>query len=463
MAEGYIFGSGAFGAQIWQWIRGKVPFYPLFQNFFINRKLPIYVDMNNLMLVYLSIPSLRTIIDKKADMIRNARLYIGKRGDKEYRLEKHPVLDLLRKPNDLQNWHDFISQWEMFKEIYANAFIYKLGGLSFKLPQVLYNLPPGEMKIIPTGKLFFQTKVEEIIEKFTLWNSGQYEPIDFRPKELMFLAVGTSDKYFFGESKIMTNKIIISNIDAAYKTRNIILHDRGPQGIISSDQKDSEGGYPIKREERKRLEKQYHEDYGLNEGQQRVMITTASVKWQPTTYPTKDMMLFEEVDDDKCQLLDAYGVLKDVFSSTAVNKGSNPLSSDGKGKTEEALKITYETTIQSDIDAFCNLINHDPQFGLIGTDFYLCATFDHLPVMQEDQVSAATVIQNKATAYQILLSNGVIDKDEFRAAMGYKGPAPKAEPDTEPKDDAKDTEEEQEKEKQEKQYKELLTFNKIEL
>lgn len=389
MSQGNIFGFGFFGNLIRRMLKDNPPFYPLFANFFLNRKLPILVDTNNLMFVYLSIPHLRMAIEKKAEMFKNMKIeiYRTKADGTEEIINDHPLLQLLEQPNPLQGFQDFASQYSIYKDIYANAFIYKLKPWKSAAPKVLWNLPPAEMKIIPTGKIFEQSKLEDIIEYYQMYLNGQGEPINYDPNQIMHAYTGTSDKYIFGESKILTNKMAISNIDGALKTRNIIINEKGAIGILSNNSKDSSGGgTPLDQKERERISKDYQSKYGLADEQMRIVMTNSNLKWQPMSYPTKDLMLFEEVEEDFCTLLGAFGLSRDLFPN-AVQK---PTLNDSGGSLVQALRQTYQNTIQQEADTFLNMFKKDSDFAF-EKDLKIRASYRHLPAMQENELERAQV------------------------------------------------------------------------
>lgn len=391
-AQGNIFGFGYFGNLIRRWLKDNPPFYPLYANFFLNRKLPILVDTNNLMLVYLQAPILRAIIDAKAGMLKNmvVEAYTVDSKGVETPVLDHPVLQLLNYPNPLQSFEDFLAQYSIYRSVYSNAFIYKLKGFSGAFPTALWLLPPGEMKIIPTGKLFNQTKVENIIDHYEMYNSGQGAPYEYKPQEIIHYCDGTSDKYFFGESKILTNKLTISNIQGALKTRNIIINDKGAIGILSNDADDKSGGIPLGKTEKENIEKEYRNKYGLSDDQMRILMTTSKVKWQPMSYPTKDLMLFEEIEDGVNTLCAEYGLWRDVLPST-------------KGATfenmKEALRMTYQNTIQQEGNTFLAGIERDPDMGLKDKGIKLRASFAHVPAMKENEKEKSEADMAEAKAF----------------------------------------------------------------
>ena len=405
-SEYRIWGYGTAFSEIWREnLTGSVPFYPLWYNQFLNRKLPVIIDTNNLALVVKSIPVLESVINRKALMLKNARFKMYKmdkngNADLDQEIYGHRTLKLLHTPNVLQKTTDFLAQWSWMRSVYANDLVYKNKPGIKSYPSSIWNLPMGEMKIIPTGKLFQQNKIEDIIEEYVHINN-QYpnaSPKNYLPNEIMNYVDGVMDQYYFGTSKLLINKVIISNLQIAYNTRNVLLHDRGAMGILSSDSGDESGGIPLGEDERQKVEKDFHRKYGLRDDQMSVLITNTNLKWQPMSFPTKELMIFEEVEDDFCQLCNLFGLQRSIFADATVSKGTDSIGGDGKGKVEEGMKITYQTTLQQEIDEFCDGINRDMDFQHDIDRVVLVGSFDHLPCMQEDQVDAENVKNVKAQA-----------------------------------------------------------------
>ena len=409
--KGYIRGIGSYFDQIWQASgHDQVPFYPLWFNQFLNRKLPVILDTNNLMLVYSSIPRFRSILDYKGGLIRQAKIRLFKVDpitgeDSTEEVYQHPVLSLLKNPNPVLRGDDFLQQWCLMWDLYQTSLIYKnkTSPKSKTLPTTLMVLPTGEFKINPTGLLFDQLDINNIIENYEHLNSlyPHAAPKYYSPGEIMRYVDGPTDRYFFGIPKIITNKLLASNLQCALQTRNILLNDMGARGILSNSGGDSEGGLPLSEDERMRLEKAYRSDYGISEDQSKILITQSSLKWQPMSFPTKDLMAFEEEESCFCALCDIWGLQRKLFAEGTASKAKETIGGDGKGNIEEAMKITIETTIQETIDTFLEGFNCDEDYGLIRNGkqiLRLRATFDHLPVMQEDQVDAENVKSVKAQA-----------------------------------------------------------------
>lgn len=384
----------AFGNLFKRWLTDNPPFYPLYQNILFNRDTPILIDTNDLMAVYLNSPFVRLVLEKKAEMFKNMDIKLHNATGEI--IDKHELLVLLKNPNPLQSQEDFLAQYSLMKDIYANAFIYPLRATSISMPRVMWNLPSGLMKIKPTGKLFQQTKIEDIIDKYMLIYST-IDKYEFESSEVIHISMGASDQYFVGQSKFISLRTVISNLDSALKTRNIIMSEKGAIGILSSDNKDNEGGIPLSTEERVRIEKEYHRKYGLSDEQMRIIITNASMKWNPMSFPTKDLALFEETEDDFNTICGAYGMARDIFPST-------------KGATFENQKQatiqTYQNTIQPEADSLMKTLTK--WFGLDKQGLMLTADYSWLPLFKEDEGKEADVLGKKISSVATMVTTNII-------------------------------------------------------
>lgn len=398
-----IWGLGGYFSQIFRSsVNDGVPFYPLWANQFLNRKLPVIIDTNNLMLVLVSVPVLRTIIEKKGELLMNGRFKIvdidtdvtKEKDYKEY--PEDPVYQLVHNPNPLQSHGEFVQQWCLMRDVYATSLIYKQKAGRNSFPKQLTVMPSGEMKINPTGFLFDQTSIEGIIKNYEHINSQQpqAQPKFYEPNQVMRWVDGPTDRYYFGTSKLITNKLIISNTQQALTTRNVLITDMGARGILSNRSPDLK---PLGKKEQNDIEHDYRSEYGNGENQKKILITNSNLEWQAITVPVKDLMVFEEVESGVSMCCDIWGLQRGIFSESSVGKPA-PIGGDGKGKTEEALKITYETTIMQTANEFCRGFNHDADYGLTARRRKAVMTFDHLPVMGEDQVDAENVLSVRKTA-----------------------------------------------------------------
>lgn len=364
------------------------------RNFILQKNVPIWIDMENLLQVYLMVPHLRAVIDQKAQMFSNAQFKVCDKKGKE--IEDHPVLDILRNPNCLQTQEAYMFQYSVFSDIYASTFQYKVAPkVGFDLsPRAMWNLPPANMRVIPTGKLWDQMDIGGIIDKFTMENgngNGMFR--DFTTEDIIYSTSAIGAQYITGNSKLVSLEKPLSNIMGALRTRNCIIFDRGGLGILSTASKDSTGGIPLGQQERKDISAQMPQDYGIQDGQLRTIITNAALTYTSMTFPTKDLMLFEEIEDDFAAILGTFGMDRDIFPSVKGATNENK---------EQAIKQTYQNTIQPFADSYCKLIMQDPSFmPLFKRGHYLEASYEHLPVMKEDELHEHQADKAEAEAMSV--------------------------------------------------------------
>jgi hypothetical protein len=255
--------------------------------------------------------------------------------------------------------------------------------------------------------VFNQLKIEDIIKNYSLLWGGV--TVEYQPQEIIQYQNGLGESYLKPESKITSLQIPISNINGALKTRNIIINEKGAIGILSSSSKDTEGGIPLGEKEKEQILTSYQKKYGIGDEQSKIIVTNSSLNWQPMSYPTKDLMLFEEVEDDFAAILATYGMDRDIFPST-------------KGATNEnkkqGLLSTYQNTIQPEADTLMRLLSK--RLGLTQQGLSLVANYEWLPVMQKNKTEEANAQKVKSEGLSIMLRDGVINAEQYAEMAGVE-------------------------------------------
>jgi HK97 family phage portal protein len=293
---------------------------------------PIWITDKSYGDLYNSVPELKLVISKKVAMFLNGRINLVR--DNGEKVEQHPVLDLIQKPNPIQGRNEFFAQWYLNEQIYGNGFLKALR-VSSDVPKAVYVLPSEHMKVVPTGKLFEQIDINDIIDFYEFDNlkiREQYREIS----NILHTKVYSDGSYFASKSPIEALTKPISNLIGAYKSRNILINDMGAKGILSfGSNSDGQGPLGVGNSHLE-VEKQYREKYGINHDQSKVIISKTPVSWTPMSYPIKDLMLLEECHDNFLKIIDSYGLNIHVFSQ---EKGST------FDNVNQGIKSAYENTI----------------------------------------------------------------------------------------------------------------------
>jgi hypothetical protein len=361
-------------------------------------KQAIWIDTNHAYRHYLEIPELRAVIDKRASMMAAGKpcLY-DKNGEK---VENHWIYDLVAKPNPIQSWSDVIYSLSVNDALYSNSFAY-CPERSFNIRNLMVPLPSHKMQIKLSGKTLKQLDVDGLIEgyKFT-YDDDKVE--NFETNEILYLCTTDGLNLINPSSKIESLKYPLSNIKAAYNKRNVLLENIGAIGILSAQKSDMGGALPMDPKEKKEIQMDWY-----RRSKDELIITEAQVDWKPMSFPTRELMLFEEMNADKLAIIDAYGLNSNLFSSEQGSTFTN---------VRDSIRMVYTDTIIPETQQMYDVICQ--QFGLAAEGYKLEAEFDHLKVLQEDEERIANVQSTKADTLLKIQQLGInLSEEEVRLLM----------------------------------------------
>jgi len=364
-----------------------------------GQKTAVWIDTGDAFKHYVEIPELRAVVNKRASMMSaNKPCLYDLDGNK---IESHWFLDLIRQPNATQTWADVVFMLSVNDALFSNAFAYA-PKRSFGIVTQFQPLPSDRIKIMTTGKTLKQTTVDGYIEKFVFcYDDGEKENLDV--EEVVYLMTPDGINLINPSSRLESLKYPLSNIKASYHKRNVLLENIGAIGILSARNSDIGGAIPMTPDDKKQIQKDWY-----RRSKDELIITESDVNWQPMSYPTKDLLLFEELNADKLAIVDAFGLNIHVFSQERGATFSN---------VRDGLRMVYSDTIIPETQAMYDNIGE--QLGLDKEGLRLVADFSHVHVLQENEEEAANVLNTKADALNKIQTAGVqLTEDEQRALLG---------------------------------------------
>jgi hypothetical protein len=366
-----------------------------------GQKTAIWVDTEDAYKHYIEIPELRTVIDKRASMMAsNIPILFDSNGE---RIENHWFLDLIEQPNPTQSWADVIYSLSVNDALWSSAFAY-CPKRSFGIRNLMLPLPSDKMKIKLSGKKLKQMDADGLISGFEFCYDDDIESLTF--DDVIYLATTDGVNIINPSSRIESLKYPLSNIKAQYHKRNVLLENIGAVGILSAKNSDMGGAIPMTAEEKKDIQSSWY-----RRSKDEVIITESDVSWNPMSYPTKDLMLFEELNADKIAIIDAYGLNSYLFSSEKGSTFSN---------TKEGIRMAYQDTIIPETQHMYDSIAQ--QIGLHDEGITLIADFSHIPSLQADENLKAQSMKIKAEAIEKIIAAGVeLDEEEIREISGLNG------------------------------------------
>ena len=326
--------------------------------------------------VFQEVPELNAIVTNKSKQIAKG-IWMCRDTRTGDPIENDKFLEILKKPNPLMSGSEFLQAMYVDKEIFGNAYNFLLAPANQSpTPEntaALYNLSARYTYPNPTGKLFYQTKLEDIITKYVFHVRGQ--EYDFRPNQICHISNTNvnflNGQYVVGESPLKSLNWALSNIKAAYEARNIYITRRGAFGVLSNNSKSDMGIEPI--DDKAGLQNQLNK-YGLSKKQWQFIVTNADVKWNPISIPTKDLELYKEVREDVIAIANQYNfpvlLLNYMEGSTFSNM-------------ETAARQLYTDAIIPDAKHIAQEINRTVNAYDFNKEYYL--SYDHVEALQTDK------------------------------------------------------------------------------
>jgi len=358
---------------------------------------------------------LQLVINRKAGLKASGRwehYKVNQKGQHEH-VVNSPYLKLLNDPNALLSGTQFLKEYDINMSVYGANFMRELRGFdSQPIPSALWNIPPHLIDIKTTGLIYAQTELDKIIEKFVYDRGGSGEAI-FKANEIIYTKSFNIDHPVFPKTPFEPIQMEISNIRAAMGYQNVILRKMSALGILSNEAKDAVGSRALRPDEKKALDAAHSESYDMmDRNKSKLIISPISVKWQPMSYPAKELLLTESMDRDFRRIIDHYGLNEHLFSldRTTALGGSG-------GDIIEGQKMALQSTIIPEADALSETMNK--RFNLDTSKEYVKLCYDHLPSMQTDKVIEATSDKIKAETLAIFVQSGY-SKDEAAIMAGVE-------------------------------------------
>lgn len=353
----------------------------------------VYIDTNVPYDLYNTIPQLRTPVDKLAAMFSNGVFKYQKVGSDKFDTMPTEIAKLLENPNILQGQNPFLNQYLRQLIVYGNQFIYKNSASKITTtPQSLINVSPANLKPKLTGKLFDQFSMDGIVSGFEYNENGTVKTFD--TTNILWSKISDLDNNLIGYSPLKAMKYPLSNTVAAYQYLNCISTEKGGIGVLSSQSKDSMGALPMTTEEKAELEATYRAENGIEEGQKKIHITTGSVTWSPMSYPTKDLLLMEQIDANFLSILNVLGVNQNLFLNSTYENLKNGLIQ------------THNDTVLVYADGFTQALG---KFIGVKDGYRLVLDYSHLPYLQTDKLQDAQTFSTVSTALNQLVTAGILD------------------------------------------------------
>lgn len=370
-----------------------------------------YTDNNSALTAYQTCPPLAAIITRKAQAFINGKTWVlNAKGKEATNPQAKKILNLLRQPNPLQNWKHFEAQGYIYQQVFGYNVVMPLTPIGFPNEDAksLWNIPPYMLEITEKDTLFYTANsIRDCIESISLVYKNRKYPLPLEQLYIFKDFTPSMDSLFLPESRIRALAQPINNIIGAYESRNVLINRRGPMSVISSEKTDESGNIPLTPAEKDEIEKDFHRKFGLRAGQVQHILTAASIKIQSVGFATKELMLFEEIQDDIMRICDAYAYPADLMSKMQGSTFDNVTTADRQLYTNAI--IPEARNIYEQWDLF---------FSLDETNLHLEKDFSEEPALQEDKNKAASARKMLNDALLIEWKNDMLKKNRWLELLG---------------------------------------------
>lgn len=351
-------------------------------------------------------PIVTSIITKRGDNLRNGRWCIEDKNGNEVTKTSNPVFKFLKRPNPLQDFGQFITQAYAFRDIFGVCYMLPLVpvGMGTKSAQSLYIVPNWSVTPEYTGKTYFQSELSGIIKGYRIEGISRL----ILPDEMICWYDNCINASLnvtgLHQSRLFPLSDQISNFNAAYGGRRNLIEKGGALGMwVNDNAKDGGGRNPITPKEKDQILEDFQNTYGVERGKNPFALTTSSIRFEKAGYPTKDLMLFEEIKDCAQVIAAAYNLspfdLPWADQTTYTNKD----------KTDRAL---YQNVTIPDANSLASLLSE--YFQLEET---LKVYFDHVDCLQKSKKDEADALNAFVTGMSKIYEGKVITKEEYRAML----------------------------------------------
>lgn len=288
-------------------------------------------------------------------------------------IDSHELLDVWNNPNPLQTGSEFRYNWGGFKLSTGNAFINgvkpEIGKNKEKFKRI-HMLPSQHVRITPGD---FMMPIKEYV-------------LDINGQELVIPGDNVShSKYFnpnfrlgqalYGQSPLQAAFRNLDTSNEADVARMRAFENQGAVGIISSSSKDET--MKMSTAELDDLSDTYQTKFGGSDNFNKVLFTTAPVKWNNMGLSPVDMAIMESKVHDLRTLCSVYRVQSQIF-----NDPENKIASN----LAEAEKAAMRNAVMPLLNSLRDEVNLwlVPAYQKPGQKLFLSPDWKAVAILQED-------------------------------------------------------------------------------
>jgi len=311
---------------------------------------------------------------------------------------------LISRPNPVESAKEFRTRGMSYLKIFGNNYVRVLMPMGFDSEidllnvDALYNLPSQQVHVNTTGKIYDQTKLEDIVSDYAL--DGRTET--FKPHEILHFTESNISEEFpsiMGVSELESLKEAIESTTLAMMAGTNLLENGGFQGIVSPAKLDATGAtMRITPEEKEEADEKAREYYGLQRNQSKLWFAPYPMDFLNTALNATELGIYNAISNGAIQIANVLGVPYELVKS------------DLAGTTYEnqyqADKRLYQNTTIPDVEDYDKYWSF--RMNTIKYGFRIESRWNHIAALQDGFKDKAIALnQNTKSAELSWASNSI--------------------------------------------------------
>lgn len=378
-------------------------FYPFNLNGFGSSyaQINLLQNDNELIKVYNSLVEVRSIIDYIATNRSKIKfeLWQGTEENPIKKVENHPVIDLLKQPNQFDSIGELRKKRTTFQLLTGNSYLNAIKPTGFNKVTKLFVLPTNKVAIKTNGQKDF--RLTEIVN-YQLNSNGNF--INILPELVLHSKEINIDAdycdYLFGISPLISSKYPISSLESAYSAK-VSLYQHGPKAILTG--KNGEFNVISKSEAKEELEN-LNNKFGLTESQYQYMISRFPLDVTQISHSVSELQINENNLADFQALCKVYNI-----PSIILNDNTNSTYNNIK---EAKTQVWFGNFIPAEQDFAADLCNWLLELFGETKEMFFKLDLNNIQDIKESTNEQSSRILDQYT-------KGIITMNEAREKLGY--------------------------------------------
>lgn len=291
-----------------------------------------------------TVPSLFTVENYLSDKCASIPVKVVKPSGRESK--NSPIWPLIDDPNPHQSWRELIKQFFIYHGITGNAYLYGVKADGLDGYSSLYCLPVEKVEVILSLSKSLPHWMNEVAG-YKVNIGGKYYtlPTDAVLHEKQVSLRYDDGSWVYGMSKYIPGDVNIRELKAIHNAKTSIIENRGALGFVTNESEVPDA------DRSKEVKEKLSRSYGLQDDQDKIIVTTEKLRWQQMALGIQELQLIENAKftfDEICQM---NGISPIIFNSAGAPYANQKDAS--KDVMTKVIKPRVESFYQS-LSAFLN-------------------------------------------------------------------------------------------------------------